>query len=376
MAENITVNIEELENITVNITTGSVTNTGGGMDGEYEEVDFVSTDTNTGTVDLTTSTSDKVYFDITTVLSAYRTDLHINLLGVETAGVQKQLYLQFDGVSTSQKITFDGIVDDGLTAAGVMIVGVSTLEDPGKLVLESSISFDYIVELVSMGGGRWNLTNIKSNLQPYEFVSSSSTGIQSTFELDFSKSRVYTNLFLIDHCELTLASGFDHISGKRATLVFPENVNLDKDLTLGSGITLISGDWDNRIGYSNLVELIYSATGALATISSNFLGDKTNRDLDAIPSSYSMIGISDSSVSIAQNNSINQIILNLNTGTSVVVILGTTDGGNEILRSYTLTTAKPYVLLQRPYMPVDGLTGAWTVYAEASGGTVDIYLKT
>lgn len=73
---------------------------------------------------------------------------------------------------------------------------------------------------------------------------------------------------------------------------------------------------------------------------------------------------------------INQIILDLASGADATIKIGTTVGGDEILKSYQITTAKSFVVLARNTIPEAGLAGDWSIYVEVSGGgTADIYIQ-
>ena len=82
------------------------------------------------------------------------------------------------------------------------------------------------------------------------------------------------------------------------------------------------------------------------------------------------------SFDIPQGYSINQIIIALKTGTNGTVKIGTTVGGEEIVRTYTLTDTVPQKLLDREY--VKNVDSGFTVYVTFSGigATFDIYIQT
>lgn len=84
------------------------------------------------------------------------------------------------------------------------------------------------------------------------------------------------------------------------------------------------------------------------------------------------------SVVATAGHTINQIILELKTGASGTVKVGYTVGGDELVRAYTLTTAKPFILLDRESIQQAGMTADYTIYVEASGTgfSADIYIQT
>jgi len=73
---------------------------------------------------------------------------------------------------------------------------------------------------------------------------------------------------------------------------------------------------------------------------------------------------------------INQIIIELVTGTTVTVKIGITVGGDEILKTYTLTSTKYFNIFTRNYISFDGLTSVYPIYVTISGGNMNVFIQT
>jgi hypothetical protein len=77
--------------------------------------------------------------------------------------------------------------------------------------------------------------------------------------------------------------------------------------------------------------------------------------------------------------SVNQIILHLKSGATGNVRIGTTYAGDDILKYYQLSTASPFIVLNRNFLTSVGLDNSWSIYANvvgAVGVSVDIYIQT
>lgn len=74
--------------------------------------------------------------------------------------------------------------------------------------------------------------------------------------------------------------------------------------------------------------------------------------------------------------SINQIIIELSTGTSGTIKIGTTIGGDDILKTYTLTTAKDFQIFTRNFMPDTGISAAWPIFFTVIGAFITARVQT
>ena len=74
--------------------------------------------------------------------------------------------------------------------------------------------------------------------------------------------------------------------------------------------------------------------------------------------------------------SINQIILEYVSGTTVTVKIGSTVGGDNIMRSKTLTAANTFHEVARNFVTPAGMSAAWLVYLTISGGLANVYVQT
>jgi len=74
--------------------------------------------------------------------------------------------------------------------------------------------------------------------------------------------------------------------------------------------------------------------------------------------------------------SINQLRISLAAGTSGNIKIGTSIGGEDIMKLYTLTTAAPNRTFTRNFMPEAGITAAWTIYFTVTGAMITARVQT
>lgn len=82
---------------------------------------------------------------------------------------------------------------------------------------------------------------------------------------------------------------------------------------------------------------------------------------------------------IAAGYSINQIILNViySAGSVVPTVkIGSTIGGDDILKEYALPAGSSYIVLSKNVFMGLNTSEIYTIYAEISSGILDIYIQT
>lgn len=82
------------------------------------------------------------------------------------------------------------------------------------------------------------------------------------------------------------------------------------------------------------------------------------------------------SATIREGHAINQIIVESAATVDTYIKLGTTVNGEEIMRSYKLTSTDGFNVISRNYLDELGLGAVWTIYYDITGDACNIYLQT
>jgi hypothetical protein len=216
-----------------------------------------------GVLDLATIESDKaIWYKFMNFDFPEQT---ITGFGVVPNGIKKQLWIKMED-SQEQKVLIQA---NPFSDAGITIVGY---EYPQFLTLSGAASRDYVLELSSLGEGKWIITNASSLIG--QEVTIGNFILNGIVPLRFVTNEVYTMALMEADATLILDPEFpDQVPGARKTMVIEAN---GYNLTFGTGTIVLSGIWDNRAGNSNFIEMIFTEfDGALITITSQAISPTT-----------------------------------------------------------------------------------------------------
>jgi hypothetical protein len=236
---------------------------GGSMDGEFEEVFF---DSETGTLDLSTAQSDKVFFNRWNLYEL--PEVEIVSFGIANAGIKKQIWFKL--ANSDEQST--KILSDLFAEIGINIFG---FEHDQHLHLVDDNSRNYSVEVSSLGSGRWVVTSYGGN-NNIDTVYHPLTSLTENITLKFINDDIYTYCVLSEDIEFgfDILTGDENKNGTKKTFIIVNSG--DHALTFDENYTILSGVYDNRSTFYNIVNIIYSGiAGILVDIISQAITNNT-----------------------------------------------------------------------------------------------------